>query len=70
VSSPSSTTTAPAVVEWRERRPREDLGPYVARTLLDQAAYGAGVLAGCARRRTFRPLLPRRKAGTPEPDAN
>jgi len=61
---------APAVLEWHERRPREDLGPYAARALLDQAAYGAGVLAGCLRHRTARPLLPRRKAGGREPGAN
>lgn len=61
---------APAAVEWHERRPREDLGPYTARVLLDQAAYGAGVLAGCLRHRTLGPLVPRAKAGTPEPVAN
>jgi mycofactocin system glycosyltransferase len=50
---------APVVKEWRERRPDEDAVPYGVRVLLDQAAYGAGVLVGCARHRTAAPLLPR-----------
>jgi mycofactocin system glycosyltransferase len=61
---------APTVLEWRERRPAEDLGPYVARTVLDQAAYGAGVLAGCVRHRTLGPLVPRTGAGSAQPEAN
>jgi hypothetical protein len=47
-------------VEWWQRRPATDPASYTAAALLGQAAYGAGVLAGCARHRTLRPLLPRR----------
>ena len=51
---------APALLEWRQRRPDTDPVRYVAASLLDQAAYGAGVAAGCVRERTVVPLLPRR----------
>jgi mycofactocin system glycosyltransferase len=51
---------APPLVEWWQRRPATDPASYTAAALLGQAAYGAGVLAGCARHRTLRPLLPRR----------
>lgn len=51
---------APLLHEWWQRRPAEDPVTYAARGLLDQAAYGAGVVAGCARHRTLGPLLPRR----------
>jgi mycofactocin system glycosyltransferase len=50
---------APLAMEWWERRPDEQAVPYAVRVLLDQAAYGAGVLAGCARHGTAAPLLPR-----------
>ena len=53
---------APAVVEWRERRPREDLAPHAVRILLDQAAYGAGVVLGCFRHRALQPLRARTRA--------
>jgi mycofactocin system glycosyltransferase len=49
----------PLVQEWRERRPREDLLEFGARVLLDQSAYGAGVVAGCLTHRTIAPLVPR-----------
>ncbi|HUR51613.1 MAG TPA: mycofactocin biosynthesis glycosyltransferase MftF [Mycobacteriales bacterium] len=49
----------PVVQEWRERRPDEDLPEFTARVLLDQAAYGAGVVAGCVEHRTASPLVPR-----------
>ena len=50
---------APAVVEWRQRRPALDPARYVAAALADEVAYGSGVWRGCARARTWRPLLPR-----------
>ena len=53
---------APVVHEWWQRRPAEDPVRYGGRVLLDQAAYGAGVLAGCARHRTVGPLVPRTSA--------
>jgi mycofactocin system glycosyltransferase len=50
---------APLLHEWRSRRPRDSASSYVGSALLEEAAYGAGVVAGCARHRTLRPLLPR-----------
>ncbi len=49
----------PLVVEQLERRPEASPARYVGEGLLEQAAYGAGVVAGCVRHRTWRPLLPR-----------
>jgi mycofactocin system glycosyltransferase len=49
----------PLVVEQLERRPEANPWRYVGEGLLEQAAYGAGVLTGCVRGRTARPLLPR-----------
>jgi mycofactocin system glycosyltransferase len=51
---------APPLLEWWQRRPDVDPLRYSGSALLAQAAYGAGVLAGCARERTLVPLLPRR----------
>ncbi len=50
---------APYLQEWWERRPAADPVTYLAIALLDQSAYGAGVVAGCLRHRTFAPLRPR-----------
>ncbi len=49
----------PVLREWWHRRPTEDPLTYAGRTLLDEAAYGAGVLAGCLRHRSAAPLRPR-----------
>lgn len=49
----------PYLLEWAERRPAADPVTYTASALLDQAAYGAGVVAGCVSRRTTAPLKPR-----------
>ncbi|MCU1622270.1 MAG: glycosyl transferase family 2 [Frankiales bacterium] len=49
----------PLVVEQLERRPEAPALRYVGEGLLEQAAYGAGVVAGCVLHRTVRPLLPR-----------
>ena len=49
----------PLVVEQLERRPEASPFRYVGAGLIEQAAYGAGVLVGCVRGRTARPLLPR-----------
>lgn len=49
----------PLVVEQLEQRPEASPFRYVGAGLLEQAAYGAGVVTGCARLRTARPLLPR-----------
>jgi len=46
--------------EWRRGRPALDPLRFTAACLLDEAAYGAGVLRGCLARRSLRPLVPRR----------
>lgn len=48
----------PALVQWRERRPALDPVRWMVASLLDDAAYCAGVWAGCARERSLAPLLP------------
>lgn len=53
----------PLVVEQRERRPEAGGLRYLGEGLLEQACYGAGVLAGCVQHRTARPLVPRLRAG-------
>ena len=53
---------APYLVEWNQRRPPLNPVAFGAVALLDQAAYGAGVVAGCLRHRTGRPLLPKLSA--------
>jgi mycofactocin system glycosyltransferase len=50
---------APVVAEWWQRRPEEEAVAFGTRVLLDQAAYGAGVVTGCVRSGTAEPLLPR-----------
>lgn len=52
---------APYLLEWVQRRPSEDPLRYTTRALLDQAAYGTGVLRGCVTERTAIPLRPRRR---------
>lgn len=55
----AAAVVVPAVLEWREQRP--DLTParFVAVRLVDDLAYGTGVLAGCWRRRSAKALRPR-----------
>jgi mycofactocin system glycosyltransferase len=48
----------PPLVDWVRRRPDLDVLRWVAASVLDDAAYGAGVWKGCVRERTFGPLLP------------
>ena len=50
---------APYLVEWAQRGAERDPLRYTLGALLDQAAYGAGVVAGCVTQRTAEPLLPR-----------
>ncbi len=52
---------APPLLEWVQRRPATGPARYTGTVLLGQAAYGAGVLAGCLRHRTLVPLVPRRR---------
>lgn len=53
---------APYLREWAQQRPGSDPVTVTGTALLDQAAYGAGVLAGCLRQRTAAPLWPRMRA--------
>jgi len=61
----------PPAVEWLCERPALDPVRWTALRLLDDAAYGAGVWAGCWRERSLRCILPaftgggRRRARTP-----
>ena len=48
----------PAIEERRRRGPELGLGRWTALWLADDAAYGLGVMWGCLRARTIRPLLP------------
>ena len=50
---------APALVEWWERRPDLDPVRWTAACALDDAAYCAGVWAGCLRAGSPRALVPR-----------
>jgi mycofactocin system glycosyltransferase len=53
----ASLLAGPPLADWARRR---DVGPvrFTARALADQAAYGAGVYAGCLRERLISPVLP------------
>ena len=53
----------PALLEWGQRRPALDPLRWTAASLLDDAAYCAGVWRGCARERILEPLLPSWRAG-------
>ena len=50
---------APALLEWRERRPDLDPARWTAACALDDAAYCAGVWTGCLRVGSLRALVPR-----------
>ena len=53
----------PPVVDWVRRRPDLDLPRWVAASVVDDVAYGAGVWTGCLREHTFGPLLPTVRGG-------
>lgn len=57
---PAVATAAllPPVVRWVRLRPTVPVASWIALHLADDLAYGAGVWAGCLRRRTLAPLLP------------
>ncbi|MGH9022945.1 MAG: mycofactocin biosynthesis glycosyltransferase MftF, partial [Acidimicrobiia bacterium] len=59
------TALLPGLLEWSTRSPPVGVAPYCALRVLDDAAYCAGVWAGCVRLRTAAPLLPswRRQKG-------
>lgn len=60
-----AATTIPHLLEWAQRRPPLDPLSWVALRVLDDAAYGAGVWAGCLRERTVDPLVPRKPSLVP-----
>ena len=49
-------------VDYARLRPRMTLGSFALCSLLDDSAYEIGVLLGCIKQRTWRPLLPVIKA--------
>jgi mycofactocin system glycosyltransferase len=53
-----SLLLGPPLVDWVTRRPALDPIRYTLGALADEAAYGAGVLAGCLTHRTTVPLRP------------
>jgi mycofactocin system glycosyltransferase len=55
----AAAAVVPPLLEWRQDRPGLDPVRYVALRLADDAAYGAGVWAGCWRGRSLTALLPR-----------
>jgi mycofactocin system glycosyltransferase len=55
---------APPVVDWKRRPGRLSLLGWLTFSTIDAAAAGAGVWAGCLRRRSFRALAPRWVRGT------
>ena len=56
----------PAMADWATARDKLDPVRYAALHMVDDAAYGTGVWAGCLRARTPGPLVPRvaRRSGT------
>jgi hypothetical protein len=48
----------PIVWEWVTRRPRVDVARYTLLRLVEDAAYGSGVIASAVARRRLRVLLP------------
>jgi mycofactocin system glycosyltransferase len=54
----ASLVLGPGLAAWATRRPAVDPIRYVAATLADDVAYGAGVWAGCVHHRTAAPLRP------------
>lgn len=49
---------APIALEWLRNRPEMDPARYALLRLVEDAAYGSGVLVSAVRRRTFGPLKP------------
>jgi mycofactocin system glycosyltransferase len=65
VAALAALVVAPSVADWLESRPAVSLGRYVGGRIADDAAYGAGVYAGCLDQRTAAPLrvVVQRQAG-------
>jgi mycofactocin system glycosyltransferase len=63
-----AVAVVPGLVSWWETKPALDPVRHAALHLADDVAYGAGVWAGCARRRSIRALLPAWSGRIPPPD--
>ncbi|HVW79922.1 MAG TPA: mycofactocin biosynthesis glycosyltransferase MftF [Mycobacteriales bacterium] len=65
----AALVATPPVVDWYATRPGVPLTRYVAGRIPDDAAYGAGVYAGCVKERTAAPLrvVISRRAGERKP---
>ena len=55
----AATMLVPPIQEWLTRRPAVDLPRYLLLRLIEDAAYGSGVIAGAARSRRPGVLIPR-----------
>jgi hypothetical protein len=55
----ASLLLAPPLDEWRKRRPALGAATFTVASLLDEAAYGAGVWAGCRRVGNYRAVFPK-----------
>jgi mycofactocin glycosyltransferase len=56
--SVAAAMLAPLAMEWLRGQREVDPGPYVLLRLLEDAAYGTGVIASAVRQRRLRALLP------------
>jgi mycofactocin system glycosyltransferase len=54
----ASLLLGPSLLTWASRRPQINPVSFVAASVADDIAYGAGVWAGCARHRTLTPVRP------------
>lgn len=54
----AAALTVPLLAEWIERRPDVSLSRWIGLRILDDAAYGAGLWAGCWRERSAAALTP------------
>lgn len=54
----AALAVVPPAVEWWQRRPALDPVRWALASMVDDAAYGTGVWAGCLRERVAGPLLP------------
>ncbi|MDQ2648151.1 MAG: mycofactocin biosynthesis glycosyltransferase MftF [Actinomycetota bacterium] len=64
----AAVAVLPGLLSWWEARPALDPARHAMLHLADDVAYGAGVWAGCGRRRSIRALLPAWAGRIPRPD--
>jgi mycofactocin system glycosyltransferase len=56
IAALAALVAAPPMADWLESRPSVGLARYIGGSIADEAAYGAGVYAGCIKERTATPL--------------